>query len=98
MLMQTTISIECGQELETKVTMHEEILRCHSKRLDQLYAKAKPLREQCGKCQRLCKQVARFIFPEMTAKQFEDASSEHDVRTQTRSDIFAMRIEGSIMP
>jgi hypothetical protein len=80
MLMQTTITIECGQDLGIKLTAHEEMLRCHSKRLDELYVRAKPVREQYQKCMSICDQLAALLFPEMTAKQFEETSSEDQVR------------------
>jgi hypothetical protein len=80
MLMQTTITIECGQELETKLTVHEEILRCNSKKLGQVYAKAKPMREQYKKSQTVCDKLATFVFPEVTPQQFEKNSLEEEVR------------------
>jgi hypothetical protein len=81
MLMQTTITIECGQELETKLTMHEEILRCNSKRFGQVYAKAKPMRELYKKTQSVCDKLAAFVFPEVTTKQFEENGLEEEVHT-----------------
>ena len=77
--MKTTISVEYGENLTSKVTMHEELLRCHSKSLEQLFTKAKPLREQYVQNQRLMGRLASFVFPEATLKQFEDNGMEHKV-------------------
>jgi hypothetical protein len=81
MLMQTTIAIVCGQESKAEVTMHEEILRCHSKTLDQLFKKAMPVREQYAESKSICDQLAAFVFPEITIKEFEDTGAEEMVRT-----------------
>jgi hypothetical protein len=82
MLMQTTITVECGQDLATKLTMHEGILRSHSKKLDQLFNKAKSLRENYESSKSICGQLSAIMLPEMTAKKFEENSFEDQVHTK----------------
>ncbi|KAF1836533.1 hypothetical protein BDW02DRAFT_566960 [Decorospora gaudefroyi] len=79
MLMQTTITIECGPDLQSKLTVHEGCLRCHSKPLDQRYAKAKAMREQQEESKALCKKLAAYVFPELNAREFENNGSEEEV-------------------
>lgn len=71
MLMQTPVSVEYGENLAQKLTMHEEILRCHSPMFEHRCTKAKPLWEQYTKSRALSDQVAKFVFPEVTAEQFD---------------------------
>lgn len=77
--MATTISIECGPKLATKLTAHEELLCCCSRLFQQLHTKAKPLRDQYTNCDDLKDQLARCVFPEVTAKQFENDHMEEIV-------------------
>ncbi|KAH7337913.1 hypothetical protein BKA66DRAFT_555278 [Pyrenochaeta sp. MPI-SDFR-AT-0127] len=79
MLLQTTITVECGAKLNTKFTMHEEMLRCHSTSFDQLCAKAKPIRDQYTQCKITMDRIACCIFPEVTHEQFEAAHLEQKV-------------------
>jgi hypothetical protein len=78
--MQTTISIEYGEDLTSQQTMHEEILRCHSHMFDLHCLKAKPLREQYAKSTAIKDRLASFVFPEVTEKQFANGAMEPKVR------------------
>jgi hypothetical protein len=80
MLMHTPLIAECGQVLKTKLTMHEEMLRCHSKKLDQLFTNEMLTRKLSKVCKSICDKVATYLFPELNPKQFEEAGSEEQVR------------------
>lgn len=77
--MQTPLTVECGDDLTVKLTMHEEILCCHSKLLGDRFAKAKPLMEQYRCTKTISNKLASYIFPEVTPKQFEDRGLEAQV-------------------
>jgi hypothetical protein len=72
MLMQTPITIECGPKLQTKLTVHEEILCCHSKPLQARFSKARSIRKQFAKADDFRDQLAAYVFPEATPREFED--------------------------
>ncbi|KAI4605975.1 hypothetical protein J4E83_010401 [Alternaria metachromatica] len=72
MLMQTPITIECGPKLETKLTYHKEMICCHSKKLEAMFAKAKPIMVHYEKADKFRNDLARYVFPEVNAKEFED--------------------------
>ncbi|KAJ6200064.1 hypothetical protein J3E72DRAFT_391961 [Bipolaris maydis] len=76
MLMQTPVEIECGPDLSTKLTIHEELLCCHSKLLEERFIQAKVLRKQFEQSDHLRDQIAPHVFPEVTAEQF--AAGDHD--------------------
>jgi hypothetical protein len=80
MLMQTPIIIECGPDLQTKLTLHEEILCCYSKQLHDRFSKAKSARTQLAKANKFREQLAAFVYPEVTPKDFEDGHLEQKVR------------------
>lgn len=71
MLLQTPVSVEYGEDLKERLTIHEEILRCHSPKFEKLCAKAQPLCKQYAKSKALNDQVAKFVFPEVTPEQFD---------------------------
>ncbi|KAF2846549.1 hypothetical protein T440DRAFT_227918 [Plenodomus tracheiphilus IPT5] len=73
MLMQTIISVECGNDLTaTPIIIHEEMLCCYSKLFNQNREKAKVLRNQYAECRHLLKALGAHVFPEVTSKQFEN--------------------------
>ncbi|KAI4701873.1 hypothetical protein J4E89_010564 [Alternaria sp. Ai002NY15] len=72
MLMQTPITIECGPDLATKLIFHQEIICCNSKQLSNRFEKAKPLMAYYKKADELRNELARYVFPEVDAKEFED--------------------------
>ncbi|CAO2649999.1 Nn.00g012910.m01.CDS01 [Neocucurbitaria sp. VM-36] len=76
MLMDAAITVECGDSLTSHLTLYEGYLRCHSKSFERLYVRAKFLREQYTESERLMDALAAFVFPEATAKQFEDTGME----------------------
>lgn len=77
--MKTPITVECGPDSETKLIFHEEILCCYSKQIQELFLKAKPARMQLAKADKLREQVAAFVFPEVTGREFEDGHLEQKV-------------------
>jgi hypothetical protein len=79
MLMQTSINIECGPKLQTKLTVHEEMLCCHSKPLQARFLKAKSIRQQFVKADDFRDQLAAYVFPETTPKEFEDDRCDQKV-------------------
>ncbi|EUC43023.1 hypothetical protein COCMIDRAFT_7494 [Bipolaris oryzae ATCC 44560] len=76
MLMQTPVEIECGPDLSIKLTIHEELLCCHSKLLEERFTKAKNLRKQFEQTDHLRDQIAAHVFPEVTAEEF--AADDHE--------------------
>ncbi|USP79019.1 hypothetical protein yc1106_06293 [Curvularia clavata] len=76
MLMQTPITIECGKNLSEKLTVHEELLCCHSRLLEQRFFAAKDMRQQYEQAKTLRDQMAAYVFPEVTKVQFEARSCE----------------------
>ncbi|KAL1792430.1 hypothetical protein ACET3X_008937 [Alternaria dauci] len=80
MLMQTPITIECGPDLKTKLTVHEELLCVHSKQLQGQFEKAKSARTQFAKAEAFREKVAAFVYPECTQKDFEDKHLEQQVK------------------
>jgi hypothetical protein len=85
MLMQTLITIECGPKLETKLTLHEELLCCHSKQLAGQFAKAKSARIQFAKADKFREKLAAYVYPETTQKEFEDGRLEQQVSPVSRT-------------
>jgi hypothetical protein len=83
MLMQTLIEIACGPDLSIKLTVHEELLRYHSRLLEERFAKAKSLRRQYEKLNDLRNQIAEHVFPEVTADLFEHENREEVVSFPT---------------
>lgn len=79
--MQTPLTVECGDGLTVKLTMHEEILCCHSKLLADRFANAKSLREQYKRTKSISDKIAACVFPEVSPKQFEDSGLEVRVRS-----------------
>ena len=77
--METTITIEYGSDLKNTLTIHEELLRCHSKEFEQLVARAKSLREQYAKTKVMRDHIGCCVFPEVTAKEFEEKCLEKRV-------------------
>ncbi len=78
--MDTAISIEYGLELNSRLTIHEGMLRCHSKKFEKLFVQAKHIREQFAQTTLLKDQVARFVYPEVTEREFEERSLDKQVR------------------
>ncbi|KAF5847646.1 hypothetical protein GGP41_000347 [Bipolaris sorokiniana] len=76
MLMQAPVAIECSPDLSIKFTIHEELLRCHSKLLEECFTKAKILRKQFEQTDHLRDQIAAHVFPEVTAEEF--AAGDHE--------------------
>ncbi|XP_014562194.1 hypothetical protein COCVIDRAFT_85043 [Bipolaris victoriae FI3] len=76
MLMQTPVEIECGPDLSIKLTIHEELLRCHSELLQDRFTKAKILRKQFEQIDHLRDQIAAHVFPEVTAEDFSAGDHE----------------------
>ena len=85
MLMQTPITIECGQDLSDKLTVHEELLCCHSRLLEQRFSAAKDMRQQYEQAKTLRDQMAAYVFPEVTKVQFEARSCEKRVYGQSNT-------------
>ncbi|EDU44852.1 BTB domain containing protein [Pyrenophora tritici-repentis] len=79
MLVKTPLTVECGEDLTVKFTMHVELLCCHSKLLADRFAAAKPLREQYELIKKLCDKLVEYFFPEVTPKQFESGHLEVEV-------------------
>lgn len=82
MLMETPWSIEYGKNLVSKLTIHEEMLRCHSKAFEKLCATAKPLQERYVKCRDLMASLGSCGYPEVTQKQFKAERMERMVRQE----------------
>ena len=80
MLMQTPITIECGPDLATKLIFHQEIICCNSKQLSNRFEKAKPLMAHYKKADELRNDLARYVFPEVDPKEFEDKKMDRQVR------------------
>lgn len=74
--MQAPVAIECSPDLSIKFTIHEELLRCHSKLLEECFTKAKILRKQFEQTDHLRDQIAAHVFPEVTAEEF--AAGDHE--------------------
>lgn len=83
--MQTPITIECGPLLSIKLTMHEEILCCYSKLLQERFAEAKTLRQQYEQANALRNDIAAHVFPEVTADEFEAGNHQEKVKSQKRT-------------
>ncbi|RMZ67673.1 hypothetical protein GMOD_00001633 [Pyrenophora seminiperda CCB06] len=79
MLMETPLTVECGVDLTVKLVTHEELLCCHSKLLSGRFAKAKPLRAQYKRTKTISDQLAEYVFPEVSPKEFEDGGLEAQV-------------------
>jgi len=79
MLMQTPITIECGPNLETKLTYHKEMICCHSKQLEAMFVKAKPMTVYYEKADKLRNDLAKHVFPEVNPKEFEDKKMDRQV-------------------
>lgn len=77
--MQTPVEIECGPDLSIKLTIHEELLRCHSELLQDRFTKAKILRKQFEQIDHLRDQIAAHVFPEVTAEDFSAGDHEEKV-------------------
>jgi hypothetical protein len=77
--MQTPITIECGPKLQVKLTLHEEILCCYSKQLQDRFSKAMSMRVQSAKADNFRHQLAAYVFPEVTPKEFEEGRFEQQV-------------------
>ncbi|KAI4613538.1 uncharacterized protein J4E87_009839 [Alternaria ethzedia] len=71
MLMRTPINIECGPDLATKIIFHKEMICCHSKQLSNLFEKAKPTMIHYEKADKVRDELAQYVFPEVTPKEFE---------------------------
>ncbi|KAJ4373106.1 hypothetical protein N0V83_003397 [Neocucurbitaria cava] len=71
-LMDVAISVEYGERLSCQVTIHEGLLRCHSKLFEQLCARAKLLRGRYIQSDAMMDRLALYMFPETTTEQFEN--------------------------
>jgi hypothetical protein len=80
MLMSTPIEIECGPDLATKLTVHEELLRCHSTLLDERYTKAKFERDAIADRSAFQAAIATYVYPVTPAKRFVDSNAAEKVR------------------
>ena len=79
MLMQTPITIECGPDLATKLIFHQEIICCNSKQLSNRFEKAKPLMAHYKKADEFRNDLAKYVFPEVDPKEFEDKKMDRQV-------------------
>jgi hypothetical protein len=77
--MQTPITIECGPKLKVKLTLHEEIICCYSKQLQDRFSRATSMRVQSTKADNFRHQLAAYVFPEVTMKEFEEGRFEQQV-------------------
>jgi len=77
--MQTPITIECGPDLATKLIFHQEIICCNSKQLSDRFEKAKPLMAHYKKADEFRNALARYVFPEVDPKEFEDKKMDRQV-------------------
>ncbi|KAG9185660.1 hypothetical protein G6011_06991 [Alternaria panax] len=85
MLMQTLITIECGPDLKTKLTVHEEILCCHSNQLQGQFSKAKTARTDYEKAGEFREKLAAYVFPEASQKDYEGGHFDLQVKPLIKS-------------
>lgn len=79
MHMKTPVMIVCGKDLTTQFMMHEELLRHHSRVLEERFSRAKPLRKLYKQSHALRDKIAAHVFPEATADDSEATGHQEQV-------------------
>jgi hypothetical protein len=72
MLMETEIKVEYGKKLKGGRTIHEEILRCQSHSMNELFSKAKPVRVAYVIANDMRRLLKVLVYPHKTAVEFEE--------------------------
>jgi hypothetical protein len=72
MLMETEIKIEYGKKLKGRRTVHEELLRCQSQSMNELFTKAKPVRDAYVIANDIRRMLKVLVYPHKTAVEFEE--------------------------
>jgi hypothetical protein len=82
-LMVTKITLEYGEKFKQHITIHKEMICCHSSAMQSRFKKAEALRISYSSADKLRKDLKRLVYPRVSAQDFDEEHKENEVSTSS---------------
>jgi hypothetical protein len=79
--MKTGITLEYGEKFQLHITIHKEMICCHSSAMQTRFKKAELLRTAYSTADKLRKDLKRLVYPRVSVQDFNEDHMEKEVST-----------------
>jgi hypothetical protein len=79
--MVTEITLEYGEKFELHITIHKEMICCHSPTMQTHFKRAESLRTAYSTAHKLRKDLKRLVYPRISVQDFDEEHMEKEAST-----------------